>query len=346
MIEFVWWGILFLLPLPLLLRKLLQATENADDFALRTPYFRHWTQLYEQTTLVKEKLWLRLMLLSLIWIFLILATARPQYVGEPIALPASGRDLLLAVDISGSMEATDLQLQGQKATRLEVVKSVLEDFIERREGDRIGLILFGEQAYLQTPLTFDRTTVNKMLEESAIGLAGASRTAIGDGIGLAVKRLKERNVESRVLILLTDGQNNTGSVEPLKAAQLASQIGVKIYTIGVGADKMEVESFFGTRTLNPSKDLDEKTLKAVAKATDGQYFRARDTKQLEEIYAILDEIEPVEDNPETFRPIKSLFYWPLACALILTFLLSIERLIKQGSTRSPEQKPSGGNGHV
>ncbi len=346
MIEFVWWGILFLLPLPLLLRKLLQPTDNADDFALRTPYFKHWTQLYEQTTLVKEKLWLRLFLLSLIWLFLILASARPQYVGEPIALPASGRDLLLAVDISGSMEATDLQLEGRKATRLEVVKSVLEDFIERRKGDRIGLILFGEQAYLQTPLTFDRTTVNKMLEESAIGLAGASRTAIGDGIGLAVKRLKQRNVESRVLILLTDGQNNTGSVEPIKAAQLASQIGVKIYTIGVGADKMQVESFFGTRTLNPSKDLDEKTLIAVAKATEGRYFRARDTKQLEEIYAFLDEIEPVEDNPETFRPTKSLFYWPLAGALLLTLLLSIERLLNKSSIRSPQVNSSEENGYV
>jgi len=327
MIEFVWWGFLLLLPLPILVRKILQPADTADDFALRTPYYQNWLQLYEQSSVIKEKHLLRLVLLSLIWIFLVAATARPQYVGDPIALPASGRDLLLAVDISGSMEATDLKLAGKKATRLDVVKSVLEDFIERREGDRIGLILFGEQAYLQTPLTFDRTTVKNMLDESAIGLAGASRTAIGDGIGLAVKRLKQRKAESRVLVLLTDGQNNTGAVDPIKAAQLASQIGVKIYTIGVGADKMEVESFFGTRTLNPSKDLDEKTLKAVAKATNGKYFRARDTKQLEDIYSILDEIEPVEDNPETFRPIKSLFHWPLAAALILTFVLSFEKLL-------------------
>ncbi len=325
MIEFIWWWILLLLPLPILLRKILQPVDSVDDFALRTPFYQNWLQLYEQSSVIKEKHLFRLILLSLIWILLITATARPQYVGDPIALPASGRDLLLAVDISGSMEATDLKLAGKKATRLDVVKSVLENFIERREGDRIGLILFGEQAYLQTPLTFDRSTVRKMLDESAIGLAGASRTAIGDGIGLAVKRLKQRKAESRVLVLLTDGQNNTGAVDPIKAAQLASQIGVKIYTIGVGADKMTVESFFGSRTLNPSKDLDEKTLKAVASSTNGQYFRARDKKQLEDIYAILDEIEPVEDNPETFRPTRSLFHWPLAAALLLTFIMSLEK---------------------
>ena len=327
MIEFIWWGFLFLLPLPFILRMLQQPVDSADDFALRTPYYQNWLQLYQSSDIQKEKRFLRLLLLSLVWLFLVLAVSRPQYVGDPIELPATGRDLLLAVDISGSMEATDLKLKGQKATRLEVVKSVLNEFIERREGDRIGLILFGEQAYLQTPLTFDRATVIKMLDESAIGLAGASRTAIGDGIGLAVKRLKERHADSRVLVLLTDGQNNTGAVEPIKAAQLASQIGVKIYTIGVGADEMVVESFFGQRTLNPSKDLDEKTLIAVAEATDGQYFRARDTDELENIYAVLDEIEPVEANPETFRPVKSLFFWPLAAALLSAFILALEKLI-------------------
>ena len=326
MIEFIWWGFLFVLPLPLILRLTLQPTDNKDDMALRTPFYQNWLQLYNHSPSMQDKQYIRLLLLSLIWILLVLAISRPQYVGDPIELPATGRDLLLAVDISGSMEATDLKLEGKKATRLDVVKSVLNDFIERREGDRIGLILFGEQAYLQTPLTFDRTTVKSMLDESVIGLAGASRTAIGDGIGLAVKRLKERQADSRVLILLTDGQNNTGAVEPIKAAQLASQIGVKIYTIGVGADEMVVESFFGKRVLNPSKDLDEKTLKAVSEATDGLYFRARDTKQLEEIYSILDQVEPVEDNPETFRPVKSLFFWPLAASLILTFIMAIEKL--------------------
>jgi len=321
MLEFVWWPMLFALPLAWLMRKILKPRSQGQSHALKTPLFSRWTAMQENNSHANPRQWLRFVLMSLIWILVVLATARPQFVGEPIELPSSGRDLLLAVDISGSMEATDLQLAGQKVSRLDVVKSVLNDFIERREGDRIGLILFGEQAYLQTPLTFDRDTVKTMLNESAIGLAGASRTAIGDGIGLAVKRLQQRQAESRVLILLTDGQNNTGAVTPLKAAELANQIGVKIYTIGVGADAMVVDSFFGKRTLNPSKDLDEKTLNAVADATNGRYFRARNTQELEAIYTLLDEIEPVEDEPETFRPVKALFYWPLGLAAILSLVM-------------------------
>jgi len=330
MIEFLWWPLLFLIPVPILIRLLMSPVDNRDDQALLTPYYQNWVSIYHEDKKLQKTNILRLITLILVWLCLVVAIARPQYVGEPIELPTTGRDLLLAVDISGSMEATDLKLKGREATRLDVVKSVLNDFIQRREGDRIGLILFGEQAYLQTPLTFDRVTVQKMLDESAIGLAGASRTAIGDGIGLAVKRLRSRQADSRVLVLLTDGQNNTGAVDPIKAAALASQIGVKIYTIGVGAESMQVDSFFGTRTLNPSKDLDEKTLKAVAKATNGRYFRAKDSKELEKIYQILDEIEPVEANPETFRPIKALFYWPLSASLILLILLAIERLLSLG----------------
>lgn len=336
MLEFLWWPVLFILPLALLMRFILKPVSSADSQALRTPYFQQWLNLVEENKSDKSKAILRALLMSLIWILVVLAASRPQYVGEPIELPSSGRDLLLAVDISGSMEATDLQLGGQKVSRLDVVKSVLTDFIDRREGDRIGLILFGEQAYLQTPLTFDRDTVQTMLDESVIGLAGASRTAIGDGIGLAVKRLQQRQVDSRVLILLTDGQNNTGAVSPIKAAQLASQVGIKIYTIGVGAESMEVDSFFGKRTLNPSKDLDEKTLKAVSEATDGQYFRARNTKELEEIYAILDKVEPVKDDPETFRPVQALFFWPLGLALILAGLLLLERMFAYRGTTTPK----------
>ncbi|MEL0068603.1 MAG: VWA domain-containing protein [Gammaproteobacteria bacterium] len=325
MLEFLWWPVFLVIPLPLLLRLTLPETGAHQAHALRTPYFQQWLSMDKEAQDKSTFKYIRGLLLILIWLLVVTATARPQYVGDAIDLPSSGRDLLLAVDISGSMEATDLELSGRKVSRLDVVKSVLDDFIDRREGDRIGLILFGEQAYLQTPLTFDRDTVRIMLNESAIGLAGASRTAIGDGIGLAVKRLQQRQVDSRVLILLTDGQNNTGAVSPLKAAELASQVGIKIYTIGVGAERMVVDSFFGKRTLNPSKDLDEDTLIAVAEATDGQYFRARNTQELEEIYAVLDAVEPVEDDPETFRPVKALFYWPLGLALLLASLLLIEQ---------------------
>jgi len=192
----------------------------------------------------------------------------------------------------------------------------------------MGLILFADHAYLQTPLTFDRKTIEKMLYESFIGMAGSKATAIGDAIGLAVKRLKDlpaNQSNSRVLILLTDGSNNTG-IDPITAAKLASQIGIKIYAIGFGADEMIVRSFLGRQRINPSRDLDEKTLQQVAQSTGGQYFRARDTQELYKIYQILDQLEPVESDNLTYRPSKALFYWPLSIALLISVLILLAQL--------------------
>lgn len=197
-------------------------------------------------------------------------------------------------------------------------------FIRRRTGDRLGLILFGRQAYLQTPLTFDRDTVRTLLREAVIGLAG-KETAIGDAIGLAVKRLKDKAIDSRVLILLTDGANTAGEVEPTKAAELAAQHGLKIYTIGIGADEMVVRSFFGNRRINPSAELDEKTLTAIAQKTGGRYFRARNTKEFEEIYRILDQLEPVAKESQSFRPRTALYFWPLAVGLLIAALIGLGR---------------------
>jgi Ca-activated chloride channel family protein len=201
-------------------------------------------------------------------------------------------------------------------TRLEVVKQVAGEFIERRDGDRIGLILFGTRAYLQAPLTFDRPTVRTLLEEAVIGLAG-EQTAIGDAIGLGVKRLKERPAKNRVLILLTDGANTAGEVHPLDAARFAAKLGLKIYTIGVGADVAMMRRLYGTARVNPSADLDEPTLAAIARATGGRYFRARQTNELVDIYRTLDELEPVIGDEEQFRPTTELYYWPLALALLM-----------------------------
>ena len=200
------------------------------------------------------------------------------------------------------------------------------EFIQRRVGDRLGLILFGRQAYLQTPLTFDRETVRTLLHEAVIGLAG-KETAIGDAIGLAVKRLQDNDINSRVLILLTDGANTAGEVEPIKAAELAAQHGLKIYTIGIGADEMVVSSFFGKQRVNPSADLDEKTLTAIAEKTGGRYFRARDTQQLEQIYHLLDKLEPLEKEAQTFRPTAALYAWPLGLALLLASLLTVAKIL-------------------
>jgi len=263
----------------------------------------------------------RLLLAALAWVLLVCAAARPQFVGTPVSLPVTGRDLMLAVDISGSMETEDMQLGQQVTDRLTAVKAVAGNFIDHREGDRLGLILFGDQAYLQTPLTFDRETVRTLLNEAAIGLAGKS-TAIGDAIGLAVKRLRERPAENRVLILLTDGANTSGSVDPLKAADLAAREGVRIYTIGVGADEQLLRGFFGTQRVS-STELDETTLKAIAQKTGGQYFRARDIESLQKIYDLLDKLEPVSQDEQTFRSIHELYAWPLSGALLLTALLAL-----------------------
>jgi Ca-activated chloride channel family protein len=199
---------------------------------------------------------------------------------------------------------------------------VAVEFIENRKGDRLGLILFGSRAYLQTPLTFDTSTIEKLLLESAIGLAG-ERTAIGDAIGLAIKRLADSAQDNRVLILITDGANTAGEVTPIKAAQLASERGVKIYTIGIGADEQSRSTWFGLRNFNSSAQLDEKTLRNIAELTGGRYFRARDTGELAEIYALLDQLEPVSSDEQSFRPISALFYWPLAIALCLAALVCV-----------------------
>ncbi|MDH3693927.1 MAG: VWA domain-containing protein, partial [Gammaproteobacteria bacterium] len=221
-----------------------------------------------------------------------------------------------------SMRFQDMELGGELVSRVGVVKHVAGDFIRRREGDRIGLVLFGTRAYLQTPLTFDRDTVSTLLNEAELGIAG-KRTAIGDAIGLAVKRLRESKDSERVVVLLTDGANTTGEIEPLRAADLAARAGLTVYTIGVGAEQLTVKDFFGSRRINPSSDLDEETLQGIADKTGGRYFRARDTESLEEIYKILDRLEPVASDDKNLRPIRELFTWPLAIALLLTGVIVV-----------------------
>ncbi len=333
MMIFLYPWLFVVLPLPLVI-WLFRKPEQAQISSIRTPLFSKWQDFSREQSAKKSNPWWQKIFLLLIWVAIVTAAARPQWIDEAIEIPTSGRDLLLSIDISGSMEEDDLQLNNQPVSRLAVVKSVVTDFIKRREGDRIGLVLFGENAYLQTPLTFDLKTVQYMLDETAIGLAGSSRTAIGDGIGLAIKRLRERPEKNRVLILLTDGKNNSGELEPIEAAKLANHAGVKIYTIGVGADrKLRRSMFFGTQSYNPSKELDERTLKAVAAQTGGRYFRARSTQDLEQIYQLLDELEPVEDKPEIYRPVEDWFYKPLALALSLILFPLLIRLVKQLATR-------------
>jgi Ca-activated chloride channel family protein len=313
-----WPWLLLLAPLPWLLRKLLPASPSSDVQALRVPWFG--------AVAGKQAGWMRRPWLALtavlIWLLLVLAAARPQWIGEIESVPVTGRDLLLAVDISGSMDTQDMLLNKTAVNRLKVVKKVAGEFIQRRHGDRVGLILFGSRAYLQTPLTFDTESTATLLDESEIGLAGRE-TAIGDAIGLAVKRLRDDAAADRVLILLTDGANTSGEVQPLQAAEFAARDGLTVYTVGVGADEMMVQDFFGSRVVNPSADLDEDTLRTIADRTGGRYFRARDAVSLEKIYEILDELEPVESDVEIIRPIDELFFWPLGFAYGLALLAAL-----------------------
>ncbi len=318
MIEWVWPWAFVLLPVPLIVRLLWKPLPR-QQAALTVPSISTFQTEEAGHGVGTSRLPWRVALLWLIWLALVFAAARPQWTGDPVTLPTSGRDLMLAVDISGSMGTEDLQLGGQLVNRLTVVKNVVRDFIQERQGDRVGLILFGTNAYVQAPLTFDLPTVNQLLIEAPVGIAGG-KTAIGDAIGLAVKRLRQRPAGDKVLILLTDGANNVGEVAPVKAAELAAQEGIRIYTIGVGADEMRLPSVFGnfgSRVVNPSAELDEDTLTAIASTTGGQYYRAQNTAKLIEIYALIDELEPIEQEEETYRPIAALYYWPLGVAWLV-----------------------------
>jgi len=323
MIHFEWPWLLAALPIPLLIRWLVPAKMPVEQAALKVPFLDDFSDA--ETRAVSQTQQWPLLLAAIAWLFLVIACTRPQWLGEPIEQAVSGRDLMLAVDLSGSMEEQDFVINKRSVDRLTAAKMVAADFINRRVGDRVGLILFGTQAYLQTPLTFDRKTVMTLLNEAVIGLAG-DNTAIGDAIGLAVKRLKSEQANSRVLVLMTDGANTAGEVSPLKAAELAAANHLKIYTIGIGADEMIVRSFFGNRKVNPSVDLDEKTLIKIAESTGGQYYRARNTDELNNIYMRLDELEPVEKDKQYFRPRSELYYWPLSLALGLAAVIALSKV--------------------
>ena len=318
MIEWLWPLAFLLTPAPILVRWLIKASRKKQP-ALTVPSLEGFSGLSSNESFSATLSTVKLIILWLAWILLIAAVARPQWVGEMVNLPTTGRDLMLAIDISGSMATEDMQVNNDYVDRLSVVKAVISQFLDARKGDRVGLVLFGTNAYVQAPLTFDLKSVKKLMIEAPVGIAGG-KTAIGDAIGLTVKRLRERQNEEKVVILLTDGANNVGEIPPIKAAELASVDGIKIYTIGVGAEEMRVPSLFGSlagRTTNPSADLDEETLSKIAEATQGRYFRAKDTNTLAQIYELIDKLEPIEQEPETYRPFQVLYYWPLGISLCL-----------------------------
>ncbi len=323
MLEFAWPWMFLCLLLPWMFRRFLPPARVANQGVLFAPFIAG----YENEHITVKSLSINKLRSSVLffgWLLLVTAAARPQWIGEETELPETGRNLILAVDVSGSMEIADME--DGHTNRMEVVKQVAGDFIRRREGDRIGLILFGSEAYLQTPLTFDHVTVASLLQDTVIGIAGRE-TAIGDAIGMAIKHLKrlQHSAEEAVLILLTDGANNAGHVLPRKAAELAVQQGLRIYTIGVGGEPQVMQSFLGMRMVNPASDLDEETLQMIADLTGGRYFRATDRDTLQDIYRQLDRLEPTLEGDRIVRPTTELFIWPLGLGLVISFLMALRK---------------------
>ena len=324
MLSFVWPWFYLILPLPFLYRKL-RRSANSESPYLESTILLSIAETQNRLVSATSQRRLLILLLIIAWLSLVTAIARPVNIGDPVALPTTGRDILLAVDISGSMEREDMIINGRQVNRLYAVKSVVSEFVNTREGDRLGLILFGERAYLQTPLTFDTKTLQDLLIEAQIGFAG-NGTAIGDAIGLSVKKLKERPDSTRVLILLTDGSNTAGVLSPSEASDIAKKAKVKIYTIGIGDGRQRNQGLFGQTLVNQNNDLDERTLTAIADLTGGKYFRARDPRELRSIYDQLNKLEPIDQDEELLRPITSLFHWPLALFLTCSLLIILIRL--------------------
>ncbi|MGI2170782.1 vWA domain-containing protein [Shewanella sp. MF05960] len=316
MLALYWPWLLLLLPLPLLIKQ----TKTTDVGGhLHIPGIATTTTVTHthKNKQSRKRYWV-------MWTLLLLAIARPQWLGDPIELPSKGRDLMMAVDLSGSMQIEDMEINGQTVNRFTLIQHVLSDFIERRKGDRLGLILFADHAYLQAPLTQDRRSVATFLDDAQIGLVG-KQTAIGEAIALAVKRFDQVDESNRVLILLTDGSNNAGNIEPEVAAQIAAKRNITIYTIGVGAEVLERRTIFGKERINPSMDLDETQLKKLAEMTNGYYFRARNSEELNSIYQQIDKLEPVSRDQLSYRPKSELFYWPLLLSLLISLFIVLQQ---------------------
>lgn len=268
--------------------------------------------------------------MALVWSLLVLALMRPIRLGEPIELSREGRNIMMVLDISESMETPDMIMNASATDRLTVAKSILMDFVEKRKTDRLGLVIFASKAMLHAPLTFDHRALKTFIDESEIGFLGP-KTAFGDALALSVKKLMEERGQS-VIIALTDGQTNAGYVEPQMAASMAKSAGIKIFVVGMGAERMQVRSFFGNGVVNPSSDLDEAepVLRQITESTGGEYFRAHDSAALASAYQKIDELMPSLGEPRVLVPRRELFFWPLGIALLLLTVLPLINRIKGG----------------
>ena len=306
--EYPWMFWLLLLPLLMLLLPPLKYRAEA----LYVPFFNKVITLKQEKPTkgvqIAQRNAIAIGVLMIIWGCLIVAAASPQLIGEPEKQIKTARNFLINVDISLSMETRDwVNKAGTTVTRWEAVKEVMEEFIERREGDRMGLILFGSQAYLQTPFTDDLEVVQALLRDSEVGMAGA-KTAIGNSIGKSVELFDQDSIQKKVMVLITDGADSGSELRPIQAARLASFDSITIYTIGIGTTRPQ------------AYQLDEYTLTQIARASGGKYFEASDRLRLEEVYAELDMLEPIEYENNDYIPKRLLFYYPLGIALLMGLL--------------------------
>ncbi|TCS40648.1 VWA domain-containing protein [Reinekea marinisedimentorum] len=317
--SFAWPWFLAALPLLWLIPR---SRSSASQGALNHPYLATLAN-QQQTTPGKRKLPL-LWLLS--WLFLVLALMRPQWIGEPITNTQAGRSIFLSVDLSESMLTEDMRWNGQSTYRYKAVQEVVGEFVEQRKGDFLGLVVFGSFAAVQAPLTPDTGAVQALLFDLIPGMAGKS-TAIGDGLAQSVKQLRTSKSKDKIIILLSDGENNAGSVSPSDAITAAQKSDIRVYTIGFGGDASASSSFFNFMR---SSGIDEATLKSIADQTGGQYFRATSAGELKQVFELIDQLETDDKDIDNFRQINELYWLPLTASLLLLGFAQVNRSTLRG----------------
>ncbi len=330
MMHFHWPWMIFLLLLPVAQWLLFnnERAINQDHLQRRTtllhPYLQQLQTAFSSSSPKRSTgSIIHNLLVLLIWLGITFAMMRPQWLQPYTEERIEGYDLMLAVDASHSMEALDFSVNGQQVTRMQVVKGVMGRFLEHRQNDRVGLIIFGNQAFVLSPLTLDRRSVGQLLTNLVPRIAGDG-TAMGDAIGLGVKKLRERPPGSRVLILVADGENTAGTIPPLEAAKLAAKEGIRIYSIGVGSHQKEVPIVEEGRLVTRSDlGFDESLMRDIAEATGGAYFRASDTDALEKISKRINELEKTHAESRTVYIPNPLYRWPLGLAMLAFLLLGL-----------------------
>lgn len=318
MVSFAWPWIFLLAPLPLLVSQRFRKTSGSDGIDVPP---RVSAALSSLSSGSRPGIGPNLVLNWVAWLLLLTALAQPSVTAGQSIEPATGRAIVLALDLSTSMEREDFVLDGKKVDRLVALKSVAEDFIVKRAGDRIGLVLFGDRAFSAAPVSYDLAAIANAVQEAEIGMAGRT-TAIGEAVGLAIVKLKQDTAAEKAIVLLSDGTNNSGGAEPEDAAELAGDLGIRIHTIGMGSERADGSG----SPIDPSADLDEATLKRVADISGGQFFRARTTEELAEVYTAIDRLEASEAKAPPFVPRTDIRNWVLAALAATLVLLSAARL--------------------